>query len=110
MEKTTCDKMIFAILQGDDYPEIVRALSEHGVYCTLINTSGGFLRKKSVTVMIGVEHEKLDLVLDILKSYAGERVEVQYQPTIIGHASVPTEVRVGGIVVFVMNVEKFDKY
>ena len=110
MEKVSCDKMIIAILQGDDYPEIVKALSEHGLYSTIINSTGGFLKKKSVTVMIGVAHDKLDVVLEILKSHAGERKEVQFMPSSMGHMTMPIEVSVGGIVAFVMDVERFEKY
>ena len=48
------DKMILAILQGDDYHDAVHSLNEHGFYATVLNSSGGFLKKRSVTLMIGV--------------------------------------------------------
>ena len=73
-----CDKMILAILQGDDYPDIVRDLNEHGIYLTMLNSSGGFLKKKSVTVLIGVEEEKLDMTLEVLKTHGGSRTEIEF--------------------------------
>lgn len=48
------DKMILAILQGDDYHDAVHSLNEHGFYATVLNSSGGFLKKRSVTLMIGL--------------------------------------------------------
>ena len=38
------DKMILAILQGDDYHDAVHSLNEHGFYATELNSSGGFLK------------------------------------------------------------------
>lgn len=43
MNCESCDKMVLAILQGDDYPDTVSDLEEHGIYCTLLNSNGGFL-------------------------------------------------------------------
>lgn len=60
-------KLVIAVLQGDDYPDVVKDLNDHGYYVTLLNSSGGFLKKKSKTIMIGVEDEKLDEVKKILK-------------------------------------------
>lgn len=101
--------MSLAILQGDDYPDTVSDLEEHGIYCTLLNSSGGFLKKKSVTVMIGVSHEKLDTVLEILKKHARSRMETEFVSGGVGLA-IPTQKPKGGTVVFVMNVESFVKY
>ena len=60
------DKMILAILQGDDYHDAVHSLNEHGFYATVLNSSGGFLKKRSVTLMIGLESARLDEALAIL--------------------------------------------
>ena len=53
------DKMILASLQGDDYHDAVHSLNEHGFYATVLNSSGGFLKKRSVTLMIGLESARL---------------------------------------------------
>ena len=63
------DKMILAILQGDDYHDAVHSLNEHGFYATVLNSSGGFLKKRSVTLMIGLESARLDEALAILKKH-----------------------------------------
>ena len=67
-----CEKMIFAVLSGRDCAETVQDLNAHGFYATLLSTTGGFLRKKSVTLMIGLEAERLDEALSILKCHAGD--------------------------------------
>lgn len=109
METIKCDKMIFAILQDDDYREVLEELTNNGVYSTILSSTGGFLKKKSVTVMMGVDSDKLDMVLDILKNYAGKRMSVEFVTGGVG-LTVPKQTQKGGIVVFVMNVERCEKY
>lgn len=38
-------KLIFAVLQGDDYSETVYALNQNGIELTVLNSTGGFLKK-----------------------------------------------------------------
>ena len=104
------DKLILAVLSGDDYPKIVKDLNEHGIYLTILNSTGGFLKKKSVTVMIGVEAEKLDEVLKILELHAGERMETMYPTNGLELATFPMQVQKGGIIVFVLNIDRAEKY
>ena len=76
------DKMILAILQGDDYPDIVRDLNEHGIYLTMLNSSGGFLRKRSVTVLIGVEESQLETVLSACREVVKNKDLVLFAKTL----------------------------
>lgn len=100
-----CDKLVMAVLQGDDYPEVVRDLNEHGFYVTLLNSSGGFLKKRSVTILIGLEEGRLEEALKILKLHAGGRLESSVQPGAVGMSAVPVQSLTGGIVYFVLNIE-----
>lgn len=111
-------KLIFAVLQGDDYSETVYALNQNGIELTVLNSTGGFLKKRSVTVMIGVESDKLDLVLEILKKNAGRRVETVYHGvTPLGTgginpmaSAVPMKMECGGTVVFVLDMPQMEKF
>lgn len=103
-------KLVIAVLQGDDYPDVVKDLNDHGYYVTLLNSSGGFLKKKSKTIMIGVEDEKLDEVKKILKTHAGERLVTSFNQAGVGMPVVPVKLPAGGIVFFVINVESSHKY
>lgn len=115
MKNTNCDKLIIAVLQGDDYREVIDELNSHGFYVTILNSSGGFLKKKSVTVMIGVNHEYLEEAIELLKKY-GERMEMRYQPASMGEgiSMYPTSVQVptpcGGVVLFVLDVERNERF
>ena len=112
------NKLVLAILQGDDYADTVTELTHQGFFVTLLNTTGGFLRKKSITVMIGVPSEKLDEVLGILKQCAGQRRQTVYQHSAAIHQSgkmpavplVPLTVNAGGVTVFVLDLQTIEKY
>ena len=120
-------KLILAVLQGEDYGDVVRQLNENGIFVTILHSTGGFLRKRSVTIMIGVEEAKLEQVLDLLKETAGQRTVTLYQnpgsmPPPHGSpqrpgpglpplfASTPMEVCQGGVAVFVLDLERLEKY
>lgn len=55
MEKhINCDKMIFAVLQGDDYRVAIENLNTKGFYAMVLHSTGGFLKKRSVTLMLSI--------------------------------------------------------
>ena len=58
MEKKS--KLVLAVLQGSDSDNTIRNLNEQGFMVTVLSSTGGFLKKKSTTVMIGVEEDRLD--------------------------------------------------
>ena len=118
MSNEAKNKLVLAILQGDDYADTVSELTHNGFFVTLLNTTGGFLRKKSTTVMIGVPSEKLGQVLEILKRCAGHRKQTVYRQAAAVHPSgkmdalplVPLTVNAGGVTVFVMDLESIEKF
>ena len=58
------NKMIIAILSGDDSADTISELNKNGFYVTVLSTSGGFLKRKSVTLLIGTEEENVDKVTE----------------------------------------------
>ena len=107
-------KLILAVLQGDDYEICVRALNKAGFFATLLSSTGGFLKKRSTTLMIGVAEEKLQEVLDILRQNTKKRVETTYQNLSVSPTGMspmmPMAKTVGGAAVFVMNLEQIEKF
>ena len=68
-------KMVFAIISKADEDITVTALNEAGFFATRLSTIGGFLKKTNTSVIVGTEDEKVPQVLDILKKYAGKRID-----------------------------------
>jgi len=105
-------KMVLAIIDKDDSSGVISNLSKEGFSITKLSTTGGFLRAGNVTILVGVEDEKTQDVISIIKEHSKSRS--QQIPTIIGNEAsylspMPVEVLVGGATIFVLNVEQFEK-
>ena len=109
-------KLILAILQEDDYEATVEELNHHQIYVTKLSSTGGFLKRRNITVMIGVEESQLDTALSILKTCAGHRQSTAYAmpssgPYYPGSGSaVPVPTVIGGATVFVLDVDTMAKF
>ena len=117
MEQQEQQKLILAVLNGDDYEDTIHDLTQHGFFVTVLNSSGGFFRKKNVTIMIGTGESKCQEVLEILKADAGLREKTTYQNvTAPGceHMSlvppIPIKKAAGGTTVFIMNLCSIQKF
>ncbi len=108
-------KLIFAIIQNDDSKKLIRALNKERISVTKIASTGGFLSGGNTTLMIGVENEKVDLTLEVIKRESSKRKETVVVPSTAmpGYADttpVPMQVTLGGATVFVIDVENNYKF
>ncbi len=111
-------KLILAIIQEKDEYATVEHLTQNQFFVTKLATTGGFLKEKNVTLMIGVDDEKVEQVVDCIRSTAKTRKTVSYTMPYLGNGAlcpgvnnmVPIDVQVGGCTLFVLPVEQFRKY
>lgn len=105
-------KLIVAIVQDEDSGRLVSALMENGFSVTKLATTGGFLMSGNTTLLIGVEDDKVDAVIDAMASKCCRRTEIVPATASYGMTmanSYPLEVTVGGAIVFVTDVVRFEK-
>lgn len=108
-------KLIYAIVHRDDSGVLANTLRGKGYPSTLISTTGGFLREGNATFMVGVEESKVEDVLGLIKQSCKTRTQlVNPMPPVMEpgelYLAQPVEVQVGGATVFVINVERFEKF
>jgi len=60
-------KLIIAIIRGEDATPVVDELLAHEYRVTRVASTGGFLRRGNVTLLIGVEDRHVQPVIDILR-------------------------------------------
>jgi uncharacterized protein YaaQ len=103
-------KLVYAIIRNNDSGKVTDHLNKKGFYVTKVSTTGSFLRQGNTTLMVGVEDDKVDEVLDIIRKECGPRQEVFTNP-VGAFNPVQTNVTttVGGATVFVSDVEYFIK-
>lgn len=105
-------KLLVAIVNNEDASLVLSELTKGGFSVTKLSTSGGFLRAGNVTMLIGVEEEKIEDVLDIIKEFSSQRKQMTpVNSAYIGDSlmTIPVEVTVGGATVFVLDVDRFIK-
>ncbi|HZU17534.1 MAG TPA: cyclic-di-AMP receptor [Candidatus Dormibacteraeota bacterium] len=107
-------KLILAVVQGEDAGQTVQALNRVGVSVTRFASSGGFLQQGNVTLMIGVDEERVEDVLEVIRHNCRERRRyLNPIPPVVEPGEVfmpfPVEVQVGGATVFVLDLEQFEK-
>ena len=105
-------KLVLAIVSNDDSAVVSAALTREGFSVTKLATTGGFLMAGNTTFLVGVEDEKVDAVIDLIKKQSKRRT--QMVPTTssfdVGmYSTIPVEVTVGGATIFVLNVDRFEK-
>ena len=109
-------KLIIAIVQDEDASRLVNQLMKNGYGVTKLATTGGFLRAGNTTLLIGVDDEKLPVVMQIIEHVCKSRKQMTSAPSTMGGmgsmpgaTSIPMEVTVGGATVFVLTVDQFIK-
>ena len=114
MSESKASKMVLAVLQGADYNSVVNVLNQAGFFATLLHSSAGFLKRRSVTVMTGVDAAGLNEALSILKERAGQRKEEIYQSyNPPGSGQLPIYCAVvpcGGVTAFILDIQSIEKY
>lgn len=107
-------KLVIVVVQGSDAEQLLQALTERGVRATQINSAGGFLRERNVTLMIGVDAARVEEVRATVQSTCHSRTRFvnPLMPIVEpGEFYVPNpiEVLVGGATMFVLAVERFER-
>ncbi|HID87152.1 MAG TPA: hypothetical protein EYP55_07200 [Anaerolineae bacterium] len=101
-------KLIAAIVQDEDADGLLDALMETGFRATKIQTTGGFLRGSSNLILVGVEPEKVDQALEVIRTHCQARTQLVY-PDDAPYLASPLEVRIGGAIVFVWELERYER-
>ena len=108
-------KLLISVVNTGDAHPLIDALIDRGYRATLISTTGGFLREGKVTLLIGVADPDVSDVLGIVQTTCRTRTAyLSPLPPTPGSAGVyaatPIEVQVGGAVVFVLPVARYERF
>ena len=105
-------KLITAIVNKEDSKNVCNELLKSKFYVTRLATTGGFLMSGNVTILIGVDEEKVQAVINVIREHSHSRKQMIPTTTEIGYGyypSMPVEVTVGGATIFVVDIERFER-
>jgi len=102
-------KLIVAIMDPKDAETVSKQLTRIGYSSSSIDGRGGYLKKTNEMLIVGVDDMRVTDVLKLIGEYSHSReYEVTEAPTDSRYMH-PNSVKVGGAVVFVLNVDQFHK-
>ena len=108
-------KLVIAVVQDKDSNRLSTALIQEGFRATKLASTGGFLRAGNTTFMIGIEDERVEDVLRVIRNNCKVRDQIvtpvsPMSGSTDSYMPFPVEVQVGGATVWVLPVERFEHY
>jgi uncharacterized protein YaaQ len=107
-------KLVITIVADADADGLIRAMVERGYPATKIGSTGGFLRRGNTTLLSGVEEDRVDDVVALVRRLCPARTELLTLGSmpIAGEMPFlhePLEVRAGGAIIFVLDIVRFER-
>lgn len=108
-------KMVTCIVHRCDRGKVGDELIREGFKFTSVDSTGGFLRESNATLTIVVDDHEVDKVIGLIRANCQSREQVvNFMPLEAAPAgaliTAPVKVPVGGAVVFVTHVERFERF
>ena len=105
-------KMVMAIVPRDEAGRVLEALVAAGYTATFTDSRSGVLRQAQQMLFIAVEEQDLDQVLTIIRDSCHSRVAVESSEprTPFSLGSTPVTAELGGAVVFLWDIERYETY
>ena len=106
-------KLVIAVVQVYDTDRLLRVVTEAGLRATRIVSTGGFLRMQNATVLMGVENERVQEAIALVRRVCAGRIEVRADVAPPEFAEwidcgIQEEL-IGGGVIFVVPVARFTR-
>ena len=105
-------RLMTAIIQESDFEAVNQALHQEGFGVAHLPSTGGFLSRGNVTLLIGLPEGSEEAVVNILKENCFQRVEYIAAPIpeMSGVMPEPISVTVGGATIFMFEVEAWEEF
>ncbi len=109
-EHENIDRLMTVVIQVQDVENAMGALSEMGLSVTRLTSSGGFLGRRNITLLVGFSQGQEGVIYQTLDLSCRRRVEYVSSP-IEGapfHLPLVTPIEVGGATIFTIEVERYE--
>jgi uncharacterized protein YaaQ len=104
-------RLMIAVIQTQDEESAVDALTTAGVYVTKMSSTGAFLGRRNVTLLIGVGDNQEQAAIQALSKCCRRRIE--YLATRLegapNYLPLSTPVTVGGATILTLEVERWEE-
>ena len=106
------DKMIMAVVPSEETNRVLDALVRAGFTATFAESRSGVLRQAQYVLYIAVRTEDLETVLSIIKKRCHSPTDVEESVADESPEATRsrTQIELGGAVIFVWDLERFEIY
>jgi CPA1 family monovalent cation:H+ antiporter len=110
--KFTVTHLMAVVIQEADLENALGSLNKLGFSVARLPSAGGFLSRRNITLLVGVQEDRADVAVKALKNSCQQRVEFVSTPLRGGPfpMPIPTQVTVGGATIFMFEVESYDEF
>lgn len=106
------DQLLAVVVQQRDLEAVSNALALRNFPSTLIDSSGGYLRQRNHTILIGVQSDQVDAAVNAIANASQNRT--QFVSALPGMEAVPLlepkPIKVHGATVFTFPIERFEAF
>lgn len=102
-------KLLAAIINRSDVKSVTSAMSKGGYASTVIDSFGGFYNRENAVILASISNNKIQKVMDIIRQNTHSVVEDVPTDVEFGDYKLPSQVKVGGAIVLILNVDQFAK-
>ena len=75
-------KLLFAVLKDDDVDTVIQSLTKDDFRVTRVASTGGFFHKGSTTLLIGVDDDKVEAAIQVLRAKTTAEPNEQKRATV----------------------------
>jgi CPA1 family monovalent cation:H+ antiporter len=106
------NRLLTAVIQEQDLENSLSALGKLGFSVTHLPSTGGFLGRRSLTLLIGLSEGQESAAVKALSNSSKKRVEYLSTPLEAGSMPFPNPipVNVGGATIFVFEIERYEEF
>jgi len=106
------DRLMAIVIQYDDLENAFSALTKLGFSLTRLPSSGGFLRRRNTTLLVGLEHGHERAAVHALETSCRQRVIYLSTPLegMPVSAAEPIPVTIGGATIFTFEIERYEAF
>lgn len=107
-------KLIIVFVQKEDSQKLLHALRQENLSATAMESEGGFLQRKNITILMALPEEKIQtakkIITDICKAHT-EQVDTSFAAGDIESVGLPNQVdiQVGGATILEINIAEVTK-
>lgn len=106
------DQLVIATVAGEQSRALTRRLLQDGFYVTQVDSCGGILYESTASLLIGLEKAHLPRLLEHFREccYTHKRfIPAHAETPMLEIQPVMIEAEVGGALIYVLDVERFEQ-